>query len=153
MGLLLLFLCNLGFVDGHFIRFCDSLFVRLCFPTLSEARQVTVGKLGLKAPSSYKARSVSYLFPSSWILRCAFCGKVFFKVFSSGQSDVRSGTSMTTCCVVNANMDSGDPGNQYCMKKHGSSYPQIVYWLRFSGVWNYPIDILFVIQAIVFYTP
>ena len=30
-------------------------------------------------------------------------------------------------------------GNQYCMTKHGSSYPQIVYWLRVSGVWNYPI--------------
>ena len=29
--------------------------------------------------------------------------------------------------------------NQYCMTKHGSSYPQIVYWLRVSGVWNYPI--------------
>ena len=36
-------------------------------------------------------------------------------------------------------MDSGDSGNQYCMTKHGSSYPQIVYWLRVSGVWNYPI--------------
>ena len=35
-----------------------------------------------------------------------------FKVFSSGQSNVRSRTSMTTCCVVNANMDSGDPSNQ-----------------------------------------
>ena len=57
----------------------------------------------------------------------------------SGQSEVRSGT-MTTCCVVNANMDqSGDPGNQYCMTKHDSSYPQIVYCLCVSGVWNYPI--------------
>ena len=45
----------------------------------------------------------------------------------SGQSDVHSGNSMTTCCVVNANMDSGEPGSQYCMTKHGSSYPQIVY--------------------------
>ena len=36
-------------------------------------------------------------------------------------------------------MDSGDSGNQYCMTKHGCSYPQIVYWLRVSGVWNYPI--------------
>ena len=43
-----------------------------------------------------------------------------FESFSySGQSEVRSGT-MTTCWVVNANMDqSGDPGNQYCMTKHG----------------------------------
>ena len=63
-----------------------------------------------------------------------------FESFSSGQSEVRSGT-MTTCCVVNANMDqSGDPGNQYCMTKHGSSYPQIVYHLRVSGVWNYPMN-------------
>ena len=51
----------------------------------------------------------------------------FFQGFGSGQSNVHSETSMTTCCVVNANMDSGDPGNQYSMTKHGSSYPQIVY--------------------------
>ena len=31
-------------------------------------------------------------------------------------------------------VQSGDPGNQYCMTKHGSSYPQIVYCLRVSGV-------------------
>ena len=64
---------------------------------------------------------------------------MFLIVFGSEQSDVREGTSMTTCCVVNSNRDSGEPGNQYCMTKHGSSYPQIVYWLRVSGVWNYPI--------------
>ena len=64
-----------------------------------------------------------------------------FESFSySGQSEVRLGT-MTKCCVVNANVDqSGDPGNQYCITKHGSSYPQIVYYLRVSGVWNYPMD-------------
>ena len=64
-----------------------------------------------------------------------------FESFSySGQSEVRSG-AMTTCCVVNENMDqSGDPGNQYCMTKHDSSYPQIVYCLHVSGVWNYPMD-------------
>ena len=57
-----------------------------------------------------------------------------FESFSSGQFEVRSGT-MTRCCVVNENMDqSGDPGNQYYMTKHGSSYPQIVYCLRVSGV-------------------
>ena len=28
LGLLLLFLCNLGTIHGHFIRFCSSLFVR-----------------------------------------------------------------------------------------------------------------------------
>ena len=45
-----------------------------------------------------KARSVSYLFPSSWALRCILWEFFFF----SGQSDVRSGTSMPLCCVVNA---------------------------------------------------
>ena len=49
------------------------------------------------------------------------------KVFGSGQSDVRPGNSMTSCFVVNANMDSGDPSNQRCMTKHGSSYPLIAY--------------------------
>ena len=48
-----------------------------------------------------KARSVSYLFPSSWALRCVLW-EIFLKVFGSGQSDVRSGTSMPPCCVVNA---------------------------------------------------
>ena len=48
---------------------------------------------------------------------------MFLKVFGSGQSDVRSGTSITTCCVVNANMDLGDPGNEYWITKHGCSYP------------------------------
>ena len=46
-----------------------------------------------------------------------FFVETFFKVFGSGQSDVRSGKSMTSCCVVNANMDSGEPGSQYCMTK------------------------------------
>ena len=35
-------------------------------------------------------------------------------------------------------MDSWDLDYQYCMKKHGSSHPHIVYKLRLSGVWNYP---------------
>ena len=30
-------------------------------------------------------------------------------------------------------------GNQYCMIKHGSFYPRIVYRLRVSVVWNYPL--------------
>ena len=33
-----------------------------------------------------------------------FLWEFFLKVFHSRQSDVRSGTSMTTCCVVNANI-------------------------------------------------
>ena len=36
LGLLLLFLCNLGLIHDYFIRFCSSLFVRCCFPTLKE---------------------------------------------------------------------------------------------------------------------
>ena len=31
LGLLLLFLCNLGLIHGHLIRFCGSLFIRCCF--------------------------------------------------------------------------------------------------------------------------
>ena len=37
----------------------------------------------------------------SWALRCVL-REIFLKVFGSGQSDVRSGTSMPPCCVVNA---------------------------------------------------
>ena len=33
-----------------------------------------------------------------------FLWEIFLKVFYSGQSDVRSGNSMPTCCVVNANI-------------------------------------------------
>ena len=72
-----------------------------------------------------------------------FFGGNFLKVYGSGQSDVRSETSMTTCCVLNANMDSGEPSSQNCMTKYGSSYTQIVYWLRVSGVWNYPIGLAY----------
>ena len=36
-----------------------------------------------------------------------FFVEYFLKVFGSGQADVRSGTSMTTHCMVNANMASG----------------------------------------------
>ena len=39
--------------------------------------------------------------PSSWALRCVLW-EIFLKVFGSGQSDVRSGTSMPLSCVVNA---------------------------------------------------
>ena len=85
-----------------------------------------------------KAWSVSHPSPRHGYCDVFFVGN-FLKGFDSGQSDVRSGTSMTTCCVVNTNLDSGEPGSQYCMTKYGSSYPQIVYWLRMSGVWNYPM--------------
>ena len=42
LGMLLLFLCNLSSIHGHFIRFWGSLFMQCCFLTWSEARQVTV---------------------------------------------------------------------------------------------------------------
>ena len=51
-----------------------------------------------------------------------FLWEMILIVFGSGQSDVRSGTSMTTGCLVKANMDSGDPNT-----KQGSSYTEIVY--------------------------
>ena len=52
-----------------------------------------------------KARWVSYHFNSSWVLRCVFflCEKSL-KVFASGQSNVRSGNSTTTSCVMIANI-------------------------------------------------
>ena len=37
------------------------------------------------------------------IVMC-FLWEMFLKVFDSGQSDVSSGNSMTTCCVVNVNI-------------------------------------------------
>ena len=60
------------------------------------------------AKSLRPGHSVSYLFPSLLALRCVF--------------------------VVNANIDSGKRGAEYCMKKHGSSYPQLVPLLRVSGI-------------------
>ena len=45
LGLLMLFLCNLSSVYGHCARFCGSLFVRCCFLTSYEARQITVRSL------------------------------------------------------------------------------------------------------------
>ena len=57
-----------------------------------------------------KARSVFLSLPLFMGIEMRFLWENVLKVSSSGQSDVRSGTSMTTCCVVNANMDSGDLG-------------------------------------------
>ena len=81
--------------------------------------------------------------PSVMGIAMCFLLEIFLKVYGSGQSDVRSRTSMTTCRVLNANMDSGEPSSQNCMTKYGSSYTQIVYWLRVSGVWNYPIGLAY----------
>ena len=50
--------------------------------------------------------------PSHEIAMC-FLWEIVLKVYGSGQSDVRSGTSMTTVYVVNANMDSAETGSQY----------------------------------------
>jgi len=120
LRLLLLFLCNLGSIHGHFIRFCDSLFVRCCFPTQSEARQVTLCSLNsqmtnlsrFKEPrtdSPWKRQillgQVSFLsLPLVIGIAMCFLWERFLKVFDSGQSDVSSGNSMTTCCVVSANI-------------------------------------------------
>ena len=140
LGLLSLFLCNLGSIHGHFIRFCGSLFVRCCFPTKSEARQVILCRLNSQISSASKNRAPIHhknaksLRPGDSLIsssRHGYCDVFLWKnvlnVFGSGRSDVRSGTSMTTRCEVKANMDSGNLGNQYCMTKHESSYPQIVY--------------------------
>ena len=62
-----------------------------------------------------------------WSIAMCFMLENLLKVFGTGQSDVCSGTLMTMCHKKNANIDSGDPGNRYCMTKNGSSYPQIVY--------------------------
>ena len=62
-----------------------------CAPIHHESRQIL------------KARPVSHLSPSSWVLRCVFWGEMFLLVFGSRPSDVRSGTSMTKCYLVNAN--------------------------------------------------
>ena len=117
-----------------------------------EARQVTVCSLNSQISPASKNRALIHhesvkslkygpsliSSPSHGSCDVFFVGN-FLKVYVSGQSDVRSGTSMTTCCVMNANMDSREPRSQNCMTKYGSSYPQIVYWLRESDVWNYPI--------------
>ena len=57
-----------------------------------------------------KPRSVFLSLPIVMGIEMRFLWENILKVFSSEQSDVRSGTSMATCCVVNANMDSGDLG-------------------------------------------
>ena len=80
LGLLFLFLCNLGSIHGHFIRFCGSLFIRCCF--LHKAKQggwpcvqsqlTNLSRINEPRTDSpwkrqiLKARSVSYLFSSSY---------------------------------------------------------------------------------------
>ena len=100
-------------------------------------QQRTVHRFALRALNPQGQVSL-LLLPLIMGIAMYFLREILLKVFASGQPDVRSGTSMTTRWVVSANMDSGYPGNQNCMTKHGYSYPQIVYWLGVSVVWNYP---------------
>ena len=100
-------------------------------------QQRTVHRFALRALNPQGQVSL-LLLPLIMGIAMYFLRDILLKVFASGQPDVRSGTSMTTRWVVSANMDSGYPGNQNCMTKHASSYPQIVYWLGVSVVWNYP---------------
>ena len=126
LGLLLLFLCNLGSIHGHFIRFAARcLFgvvflhkakqgrVTVCsFNSKSLPRQKTAHRFIVKAPNPSGQVSLISL-PLVIGIAMFFLWEMSLKVFGSGQSDVRSGTSITTGCVVNANMDLGDPGNEY----------------------------------------
>ena len=112
LGLVLLFLCNLGSIRGHFIRFCGLLFVRCCFlhkakedrllcaasTHKSLAHQSTAHRFAIKVPKPYGQISLSSL----RLVICVFCGENlrFFWV----ESDVRSGNLMTTRFVVNADI-------------------------------------------------
>ena len=108
LGLLLLFLCNLGSIHGYFIRFCCSLFVRCCFPT-QRCSQISPASTN-RAPIHHE--SAKSLMPGRPLITsprhgCCdvfFVGNVFQSFWFWAISDVRSGTSMTTCCVVNANI-------------------------------------------------
>ena len=88
LGLLLLFLCNLGSIHGHFIRFCSSLFVRSCFPTKSEARQVILCRLNSQISSASKNRTPIHhnnaksLRPGGSLIsssRHGYCGKMLWR--------------------------------------------------------------------------
>ena len=72
----------------------------------------------------FKAAQVYHLFASSRVL---YGDALFEGIILESFRFWAILRSMTTCCAVNVNMDSGDTGNQYCMTKYGSSYPQIVY--------------------------
>ena len=102
--------------------------------------QRTAHRFAMKAPNPFRPGESLISFPHQQVLRCVFCGKIFGKFSVLVICHVlRNLQDWPTRCAVNANIDSGDPGNQYCMTIQASSYPHIVYWLRASGVWNYPI--------------
>ena len=82
LGLLLLFLCNLGSIHGYFIRFCCSLFVQCCFPT-QRCSQISPASTN-RAPIHHE--SAKSLMPGRPLItspRHGCCD--VFKVFGSGQ--------------------------------------------------------------------
>ena len=88
LGLLLLFLCNLGSIHGYFIRFCCSLFLRFCFPT-QRCSQISPASTN-RAPIHHE--SAKSLMPGRPLItspRHGCCDVFFvgnvFKVFGSGQ--------------------------------------------------------------------
>ena len=94
-----------------------------------------------------KARSVSCLFPRHRYCDVFFVGKCIESFwFWAIRCALRNLASMTTCRVVNANMDSRDPGNQYYMTKHGSSLDRLLIGLE--RCLNYPIFV-FLLLAII----
>ena len=109
---------KLGSIHGHFIWFSRLVVSSVLFFYIKRSKagncvqsQLTnlsrIKELRTDSPwkrQILKARPVSHLSPSSWVLRCVFLGGMFLLVFGSGQSDVRSGTLMPTCYVVNANI-------------------------------------------------
>ena len=126
LDLLLLFLCNLGSSHGHFIRFAARCLFGVVFLHKAKQGRVTVYSLNSQiSPASNNSapihrESAKSLRPGQSHIsspRHRYCDVFFvgnvFESFGSGQCDLRSGTSITTCCVVDANMDLGDPGNEY----------------------------------------
>ena len=65
--------------------------------------QRTVHCFTMKAQNRFRPSESLISSPCHGYCDVSFVGS-FLRVFYSGRSDVRSGNSMTTCCVVNANM-------------------------------------------------
>ena len=105
LGLLLLFLCNLGSIHGHFILFTARFLFCVVFLHKAKQGRVTVCNSQI-SPASNNSAPIHISSPRHIIgIAMCFLWEMFLKVFGSGQSDLRSGTSITTCCVVKANMD------------------------------------------------
>ena len=94
LGLLLLFLCNLGSIHGRFIRFVYSvLFSYIKRSKAGDGVQSRLTKLSCTnerltaSPLKrqfFKTTQVSHLFASSWILWWVFCGNNFGKLSALG---------------------------------------------------------------------